>query len=309
MRKYQWIVIVMLIGCMVSFTGCERIPKIMEPLLPDAEPMEEMMEMPEVVGTPGIYWADGIQGTIYGADLDGTNVREIVPNIGPWDIEVNPLTDKIYWTDHNFNGIYGANLDGTNVEEIVSLRQGVPGDIIIDLVGNKLWTNSAAKIQRVNLDGTNLQDVLTTGPGVDGIAIALDAANEKIYWTEWTAQAIRRANLDGTNVETVISTGVSGPAYIGLDVASGKMYLIDHRAGKILRANLDGTNLEELLTGLDGPADMVLDLVDRKMYWTLHHDRGAEVWWADLDGTNVENIVNMPELGNSIGMALSHLLR
>ena len=161
----------------------------------------------------------------------------------------------------------------------------------------------------MNLDGTNLQDVLTTGPGVDGIAIALDAASEKIYWTEWTAQAIRRANLDGTNVETVISTGVSGPAYVGLDVPSGKMYLLDHRAGKILRANLDGTNLEELLTGLDGPSDMVLDLVDRKMYWTLHHDRGAEVWWADLDGTNVENIVNMPELGNSIGMALSHLLR
>ena len=53
----------------------------------------------------------------------------------------------------------------------------------------------------MSLDGTNLQDVLTTGPGVDGIAIALDAASEKIYWTEWTAQAIRRANLDGTKAK------------------------------------------------------------------------------------------------------------
>jgi low density lipoprotein receptor-related protein 5/6 len=261
-----------------------------------------------VVGTPGIYWADGAQGTIYGSDLDGTNVREIVTNIGPWDIAVDPLAGRIYWTDRNRSGIYGANLDGTNVEEIVSIGRGAPGDILIDLVDSKLyWTNSVSKIQQVNLDGTNLQDVLTTGPGLDGIA--LDAANEKVYWTEWTAQDIRRANLDGTAVETVVSTGVRGPAYVGLDVASGKMYLLDHSAGKILRANLDGTDLEELLTGLNRPSDMVLDLIDRKMYWTLHHDRGAEVWWADLDGTNVENIVNMPELGNSIGMALSHLLR
>ena len=44
MRKYQWIVIIALIGCMVSFSGCEEGQKMMEPLLPDAEPVEEMME-------------------------------------------------------------------------------------------------------------------------------------------------------------------------------------------------------------------------------------------------------------------------
>ena len=281
----------------------EEMPEMPET---PAEPIVEM-EMPQVVGTPGIYWADNAQGKIYGSDLDGTNVREIVTNIGPGDIAVDPLAEKIYWTDSSLNGIYGANLDGTNVKEIVNLGQGKPGDIA--LVGNELlyWTNSPPKILRVNPDGTDLQEVLIPGAGVDGIAV--DVANEKIYWTEWTAQAIRRANLDGTSVETLISTGVSGPAYVGLDVPSGKMYLIDHLAGKILRANLDGTDLEELITGLSAPSDMVLDLVARKMYWTHHHNRGAEVWWADLDGTNVENIIDMPELGNSVGIALSHLLQ
>jgi hypothetical protein len=52
MRKHCWIVIVVLIGCMVSFTSCERIPKMMEPLLPDAEPEVVEPEPPEMVETP-----------------------------------------------------------------------------------------------------------------------------------------------------------------------------------------------------------------------------------------------------------------
>ena len=38
MRKYQWIVIVTLISCMVSFASCQRIQKILDPTLPEAEP-------------------------------------------------------------------------------------------------------------------------------------------------------------------------------------------------------------------------------------------------------------------------------
>ena len=46
MRKYQWIVIVMLIGCMVSFTSCEKVPKMMDMIMPDAEQVEPP-EVPE----------------------------------------------------------------------------------------------------------------------------------------------------------------------------------------------------------------------------------------------------------------------
>jgi len=33
MRKHQWLIIVALIGCLVSFTGCQRLKKILEPAL------------------------------------------------------------------------------------------------------------------------------------------------------------------------------------------------------------------------------------------------------------------------------------
>ena len=40
MEKKQWIIIALLIGCIVCFVGCEKISNMMEPVLPDPEPME-----------------------------------------------------------------------------------------------------------------------------------------------------------------------------------------------------------------------------------------------------------------------------
>ena len=44
MRKYQWLVIVALIGCMVSFAGCQRLERMLEPVLPEPEPEVETVE-------------------------------------------------------------------------------------------------------------------------------------------------------------------------------------------------------------------------------------------------------------------------
>lgn len=61
MRKYQWLIIVMLIGCVVAFAGCKRMERVMAPVIPepDPEPPTEVVEppveaMPENVGI-GIF--------------------------------------------------------------------------------------------------------------------------------------------------------------------------------------------------------------------------------------------------------------
>ena len=43
----------------------------------------------------------------------------------------------------------------------------------------------------------------------------------------------------------------------------------DRRAGtgKIQRATLDGSNIEDLVTGLDYPASIALDIAGGHMYW------------------------------------------
>ncbi len=46
MRKYQGLVIVMLIGCIVAFAGCERVAQVVSPAMPDPEPPTEVVEPP-----------------------------------------------------------------------------------------------------------------------------------------------------------------------------------------------------------------------------------------------------------------------
>ena len=43
MRKYQWLISVVLIGCTVLFLGCEKIPKMLDPVLPEVETVGPVM--------------------------------------------------------------------------------------------------------------------------------------------------------------------------------------------------------------------------------------------------------------------------
>jgi hypothetical protein len=92
--------------------------------------------------------------------------------------------------------------------------------------------------------------------------MALDLPNGKIYWAEVDAGGgtIRRANLvDGSNQEILITRASEIPG-IALDIAAGKMYWTEYDSGKIGRANLDGTDAEYLVTGLNGPVDIALQI-------------------------------------------------
>ena len=56
MRKFQWLMIVVLIGCIVAFASCRRMEEMIAPVMPDAEKIEPPPEMvetpPEMVETP-----------------------------------------------------------------------------------------------------------------------------------------------------------------------------------------------------------------------------------------------------------------
>ena len=67
------------------------------------------------------------------------------------------------------------------------------------------------------------------------------------------------------------------------------MYWTDAGTDKIQRANLDGTNREDLVTGLDLPRGLAVDMSGDKMYWA---DAGTDkIQRANLDGTNREDLV------------------
>ena len=78
-----------------------------------------------------------------------------------------------------------------------------------------------------------------------------------------------------------------GISYGQPPIAEGKIYWANPQRG-IHRSSLDGTNVEQLVKPeLRYPADIALDVLGGKMYWT---DRWGEegIYWSDLDGSNLK---------------------
>ena len=86
-----------------------------------------------------IYWSDYVADKIQRANLDGTNVQNLVtkyptdppadplppPVLGaPWALAVDTDQGKVYWTDTVLDRMMRANLDGTNVETVLPSLSG-----------------------------------------------------------------------------------------------------------------------------------------------------------------------------------------
>ena len=120
-------------------------------------------------------------------------------------------------------------------------------------------------------------------------SLAVDAGNQKVYWTEKTGNTtgrIRRANLDGTNVQLVKNL-TSVPHGVALDPVGGKIYLTNGW-GKVQRLNVDGSNFQpDLITGLDTPGGLALDVSRGKVYWT---EMPGRIRRANLDGAHIQDV-------------------
>ena len=250
-------------------------------------------------GTPKMYWTDRFADKIQRANLDGSNVEDLITTglSTPWGIALDVGRGKMYWADPDTDKIQRANLDGSQVEDLITTGLNTTYNIALDVGRGKMyWTNAASdgdgrtsKIQRANLDGSNVEDLITTGV-IGPVSIALDVGRGKMYWTDILTEKIQRANLDGSNVEDLITTGLNTPLSIALDVGRGKMYWADRRTEKIQRANLDGSQVEDLITtGVDGLAGIALDVGRGKMYWTDW--RTSKIQRANLDGSQVEDLI------------------
>ena len=242
-----------------------------------------------------IYWTNRGFGTqIQRADLDGSNVEDLVISIAtPEGIALDLTEGKMYWRDR-LGEIKRADLDGSNIEVLVTTGREAPQGIALDVAGGKMyWTNRDVNtIQRANLDGSDVEDLITEGLESPQ-SIALDVTMGKMYWTNRDANTIQRADLNGSNIENLLTSGVDTPHAIALDVDAGKMYWTEWGDFVIRRANLDGSNVENLIpqseVGLS--QGIVLDVDAGKMYWTGGPWGPDKIQRADLDGSNVEDFI------------------
>ena len=257
-------------------------------------------------------WERGAPTTILRANLDGTELEPLTPDLGVdvrgVALDIAGGSDKVYWTVYWPDGevkIQRANLDGSDVETVL-IPNCNPWGISLDAASGKMYWTSCG-IWRANLDGSNAEHLVVDEVNMP-IGIALDLTAGKMYWTDrgdtGTGEGnIKRANLDGSDVEIIVDL-THWPSGISVDTASGKMYWTStgDRGRIVQRANLDGSDIEELVSA-GGALGIALDIDEGKMYWTEF--RSGKIQRTNLDGSHVEDLVTEPgSFPNGIALAL-----
>jgi DNA-binding beta-propeller fold protein YncE len=203
-----------------------------------------------------------------------------------------------------------STIDGTGLDDAVQYYVNV---VVQDEKGvmsaYKMASDTAAKhwrlywieranhlIRRAELDGSKPQNVYSTGVSTQPTAIAIDAVNRKIYYTQVTApQTISRIEFDGTNRVDLITSNLTTPRGIALDTLHGKVYWADFAKDKIYSAPLSTVNGDAntfaILTLAAGssPNSIVLDVAANKMYWTEEGGTGR-ICSASMDGSNLQTV-------------------
>ena len=246
-----------------------------------------------------IYWTNmgnpkANDGTIDRADLDGTNVTNIVPSGKTWtpkQLQLDAKNRKLYWSDREGMRVMRSNLDGSNIETLVETGQGDA-----DRPDARNWC----------------------------VGIAIDVNGGKFYWTQKGNDnagegRIFRAGLEIPKGQTpanrrdieVLFDNLPEPIDLDLDLGNRIMYWTDRgdppRGNTVNRAPMDAApgkrkEPEIVFNHLMEGIGLSLDLENKRMFLT---DLGGSVYSANLDGSNKKNIVFAQ--GNLSGIAYAEI--
>ena len=166
----------------------------------------------------GKIYVTNAWGKVQRLDVDGSNFQ---PNLitgleRPSGLALDVSGGKVYWTEMS-GRIRRANLDGSNVEDVAT---GLGTPINIAIFDNTVyWTEkigeNSGEIRFVNLQG----NVVTRNSFTQGfpVGIALDAVENKLYWTTSNGE-IGRSTLGGGDFQPNFVTGLDAPGAFVLNV-------------------------------------------------------------------------------------------
>jgi DNA-binding beta-propeller fold protein YncE len=125
------------------------------------------------------------------------------------------------------------------------------------------------------------------------------ATKARLFFLSLTGQVLS-ANPDGSDLKVIVNEGKRLPDGIVVDSAAGHLYWTNMgnptaNDGFIERADFDGKNVTHIVPpgSTFTPKQLQLDEKNRKLYWC---DReGMRVMRANLDGSNIETLVDTSE--------------
>src|SRR5271169_3695861 len=129
---------------------------------------------------------------------------------------------------------------------------------------------------------------------------AKNAITGRIFFLDVAGGRVLSANPDGSDLKTIVVEGRKIPDGLVVDSAARRIYwtnMCNPKAndGSILRSDLDGKNMTIVVPpgGTFTPKQLQLEKSTGKLYWC---DReGMRVMRANLDGSNIETLVDTSE--------------
>ncbi len=122
------------------------------------------------------------------------------------------------------------------------------------------------------------------------LSLTAPAAAGSYYYGACVQSVFDEHNTDNNCSDAVRVTVSSDFVYTPPEPSTlSHMYWTSPNEGVIYRASLDGTNVEALVTGLDDPVVLALDVAGGQMYWTSPNE--GIIYRASLGGSNVEALI------------------
>ena len=222
-------------------------------------------------------------GSLRRADLDGSNVKTIVPAGGsytPKQLKLDLASQQLYWSDREGMRIQRAAVDGSGLETLVTVATGAAArkdasnwcvGLALDLVhGFIYWTQKGpddgmvGSLRRARLalpDGetaSTRSDIQVLYQGLpEPVDLDLDVPGGYMYWSDRGDDTINRAALEIPSGKTaatradrqILVRGVREAIGVTLDLERGHVYYTSGASGRLGRANLDGSDARDLVTG------------------------------------------------------------
>jgi hypothetical protein len=226
-----------------------------------------------------LFCLDGTVNAIWSVNLDGSGlalVRAGLTNY-PTDMALDVLNQQIYYTTSSTiqgnNTIQRMDYTGSNnVTLFTATGSGGNGvsrctAIAVDLLNSKIFLADAGaqKIWSMSPPGTSLLALATSGPNSFPSGVALDTANQQVYFTVsstvQSANLIQRVNYSGTVLTTLFtaSGSVQRCTALDLDVPHATIYLSDagSTSPALWRVPIGGGSATTVLSGLTATAKKV----------------------------------------------------
>ena len=294
--------------------AAERTPSGSVVLTPASRDQTGYLVHPGLIGTERLT-ADFSFEIGGGTGADGLGLA-IVPNSSgargmaitfdtyqnPWDassnhVELNLLGTTRPYTPFSADGWYenarhswaAAGSSTTQLavaDPVQSLRNNNVFDAQVELnrgVVDVYLSNLSAGMQRTLVLSHTIEDFVPYEAYVGFIAYTGDLTDRHI---------IHDVSLRSERYQPIIS-------------AVPRLYWVDEAANKVQRTNREDYRIVEdlVVSGLDDPGSIALDLAAGKMYWT--DDGTGKIQRADLDGGGVEDLLDAGDgLVDPVGIAL-----